>query len=146
MLICVKYFAEQSKRSCHPQNSIQQQWTFLSSRSHRLRSLHENFSDKVFSVLFYTSSSLSLSLSTLYIFPIYESIYRNISPAHVVSREVNDSCRQFVHKHVPVTLPERSLPRCGRKQQQHTKQLPDLRTRSHTCFHPNSFTIFYVPS
>lgn len=31
-----------------------------------------------------------------------------ISPRyiHVVYREVNDSCRQFVHKHVPVTLLE----------------------------------------
>jgi len=28
---------------------------------------------------------------------------------HVVYREVNDSCRQFVHKHVPVTLLERAI-------------------------------------
>jgi len=30
---------------------------------------------------------------------------------HVVYREVNDSCRQFVHKHVPVTLLERAIRR-----------------------------------
>lgn len=53
-------------------------------------------------------------LSSLVIFLAHgarDGMNRNISPAHVACREVNDSCRQFIHKHVPVTLLERAIRR-----------------------------------